>query len=57
MDQSDGLHYEIKDAMLLDHPIMVISKGDLFNIGIYYLVVVTTGSLWVIGPKSMERVY
>eukprot|EP00347_Sterkiella_histriomuscorum_P023886 403333046 len=56
-NQQEGLHYELKDAMFLDHPIMAISKGDIFDIGIYYMIVITSGSVWVIGPKAMERVY
>jgi hypothetical protein len=35
---------------------MAISKGDIFNIGLYYLIVVTTRSVWVVGPKSIERI-
>lgn len=33
---------------------MVISKGDIFDIGIDYLVVITTRSVWVIGPSSID---
>lgn len=45
----------MKDYVFLDHPIMAISKGDIFNIGIYYLIVVTTRSVWIIGPKAMQK--
>ena len=48
--------YHISDAMLLDYPIMAISKGDIFNMGINYMIVVTTRSVWVIGPKNLQKV-
>ncbi len=48
--------YHISDAMLLDYPIMAISKGDIFNMGISYMIVVTTRSVWVIGPKNLQKV-
>lgn len=48
--------YFISDALLLDYPIKAISKGDLFNIGISYMVVVTSRSVWVVGPKSINKV-
>ena len=56
MNGNTGIQYELNDAMYLDHPIMAISKGDIFNIGIYYMVVVTSGSVWVIGPKVLEKI-
>ncbi len=48
--------YQISDTLLLDYPIMAISKGDIFGIGISYMIVVTTRSVWVIGPKSLSKV-
>jgi hypothetical protein len=48
--------YNISDTLLLDYPIMAISKGDIFGIGISYMIVVTTRSVWVVGPKSLDRV-
>ena len=48
--------YTLSDALLLDYPIMAISKGDIFNIGIAYMIVVTTRSIWVIGPKNLHKV-
>jgi hypothetical protein len=48
--------YHISDAMLLDYPIMAISKGDIFNMGIIYMIVVTTRSVWVVGPKNLSKV-
>lgn len=54
--QSDHPGYYISDALLLDYPIKAISKGDVFNIGISYMVVVTSRSVWVVGPKSIEKV-
>ncbi len=55
-DEFNHSGYHISDAMLLDYPIMAISKGDIFNIGISYMIVVTTRSVWVIGPKSLQKV-
>lgn len=56
---TDGLEssitYEIKDTLYLDHPIMAISKGDIFDIGIYYMIVVTAKSVWVVGPKVIRK--
>lgn len=48
--------YYISDTLLLDYPIMAISKGDIFNIGISYMIVVTTRSVWVVGPRSLDKV-
>ncbi len=48
--------YYISDALLLDYPIMDISKGDVFNIGLNYMVVITSRSVWVVGPKSIEKI-
>jgi hypothetical protein len=53
--QTESNDYVIKDHLFLDHPIMAISKGDIFNIGVQYLIVVTTRSVWVIGPKAMDK--
>lgn len=47
--------YYLKDFMFLDHPIMAISKGDIFDIGLYYMIVVTTRSVWVVGPKAISK--
>ncbi len=55
-EEQEPSGYHISDAMLLDYPIMAISKGDIFNIGINYMIVVTTRSVWVIGPKNIQKV-
>ena len=56
IDEEEHAGYFISDALLLDYPIKAISKGDLFNIGISYMVVVTSRSVWVVGPKSISKV-
>ncbi len=48
--------FYISDVLLLDYPIKAISKGDLFNIGISYMIVVTSRSVWVVGPQSINNV-
>ena len=35
---------------------MCLASGDLFGLGIDYLVVATSGSVWVIGSKAVDKI-
>jgi len=55
VDPKGTFDYKIADTLILDYPIMALSEGDIFGIGINYLVVVTSGSLSVVGPKAIDK--
>ena len=43
--------------MLVEHPILAIESGDLFNIGVNYIVVLTSFSVYVVGPKKLQKYF